>query len=365
MVKVAIIGGGLAGTACAYMLRQAGVEPVIYEAGESLASGASGNDLGMYNPRFSAERTPEAEYHMAAFDLALEVFPSLCHSEQNEESGAIMQGVSSAYGVRNDGNNIDWEQCGALHLITDEKKAKRFPQTVENWGWGERLRIVGAKEASAIAGIELEYDALYVPESGYVSPKKLCHALAENVEVKLGQRIENVADIDADVVILANSLSAKTFEPELPVKPVRGQVTQVRATESSKALKCNVHYGGYMSKAHGGVHMVGATFQRWLDHTDLLDEDDEHNISKIAEFVPSLGSGYEIVNHRASLRCASKDHFPIVGELSDGLCVSIAHGSHGIISSLMAARILTDMITEQPSRLNEDVLQALSPQRFL
>lgn len=33
--KVAIIGGGLAGTACAYILKQEGIEPVLYEASDA------------------------------------------------------------------------------------------------------------------------------------------------------------------------------------------------------------------------------------------------------------------------------------------------------------------------------------------
>lgn len=51
--RIAIIGGGLAGTSCAYVLKQYGFEPVIYEAGDKLAYGASGNEVGLYNPRFS------------------------------------------------------------------------------------------------------------------------------------------------------------------------------------------------------------------------------------------------------------------------------------------------------------------------
>jgi flavin-dependent dehydrogenase len=45
-MKVAIIGAGLAGTAAAWALRQAGAEPVIYEAGPEIAPGASGNPVG-------------------------------------------------------------------------------------------------------------------------------------------------------------------------------------------------------------------------------------------------------------------------------------------------------------------------------
>jgi tRNA 5-methylaminomethyl-2-thiouridine biosynthesis bifunctional protein len=144
-MKVAIIGAGLAGTAAAWALRQAGAEPVIYEAGPEIAPGASGNPVGLYNPRLSAERS----FYSDAFPLALKAFEQL--------------------------RDTDWNECGALHLITDEKRQKKFTDAVKSWGWprGE-MRIVNKAEASEIAGVGVHYDALYLARSGTISPKKLC-----------------------------------------------------------------------------------------------------------------------------------------------------------------------------------------------
>lgn len=66
-MKVAVIGGGLAGCAAAYILKKAGAEPVVFESSSTLASGASGNELGMYNPRFSAQRTPQSDFFQLLF----------------------------------------------------------------------------------------------------------------------------------------------------------------------------------------------------------------------------------------------------------------------------------------------------------
>ena len=70
-MRVAIIGAGLAGTALAYVLKQGGAEPVIYEASGNIASGASGNDVGLYNPRFTAEQGPEQAFYSDAFFKAI------------------------------------------------------------------------------------------------------------------------------------------------------------------------------------------------------------------------------------------------------------------------------------------------------
>lgn len=342
MVNVAIIGGGLAGTACAFALKRAGAVPVIYESAKVLASGASGNDLGMYNPRFKAERNAQSAFYTSAFVLAIHTFKQF--------------------------KNIDWARCGALHLITDEKKKKRYPLTLKNWGWDfDHMQIVDAVRASEICGVELQHDALWLPDAGHVSPRKLCAAYADGVEIKYTQNIAALSDIKADAIILANGTGVKAFEEtkNLPINPVRGQITEVNATRASKNLQCNIHYGGYIGRPVNGIHALGASFQPWLDHTKILLEDNKDNIAKLGEAVSALAGEYEVVGHRAAVRSSSKDHFPVVGQVGDNLYVSAAHGSHGIISTIKAAELLTDMILNRPRCLPAETIKALSPGRFV
>lgn len=343
-MKIAIIGAGLAGTACAYVLKRYGLSPVIYEADDGIAPGASGNKAGLYNPRLSAERTPESAYHSAAFALALRTFPAL--------------------------GDIGWRRCGALHLITDDKKRTRYPKTVKNWGWpAAHMRLVGSDEATAIAGVSIHQEALYLPDSGYVSPRKLCTAYAKGVEVHTGQAIENLNDIQADIVIVACGIGALGFleTAHLPLKAVRGQVTVVKAHPALQPLKINLCYGGYCTPImDDGTHMVGATFQRWLDHDDILPDDDADNIEKLcaALGIEAHADGFEVTEQRAGVRSTVKDHFPIVGLVRDNVYVSVGHGSHGILSSLMAAHVIADDILGHPQSLPTTTLAALSPVRF-
>lgn len=341
MKKIAIIGGGLAGTACAYVLQQAGFNPVLYEAGSGLANAASGNDLGLYNPRFTAELSPEGQYYKAAFLCALETFSVL--------------------------SDIDWTPCGAIHLINDEKKERRFGKMVESWGLGEEnFQLLSAVEASEVAGVALSHDALYLPQSGYVSPKKLCAAYASDIEVHSNAKITNLSDIEADAIILAGGQGLNNIEEtsHLPLKAVRGQVTKVKTNDLTAQVKCNIHYGGYISAANDDWHMLGATFQRWLDHSDVIGEDDAQNIEKLADHVPSIAKDLEVIESRASVRTSAPDNFPIVGQLQDNLYISTAHGSHGIISSILAAHILKNMIMDQTQPLPEQTIERLSPLRY-
>ena len=67
--KVAIIGGGLAGSALAHQCIQNGAYPIVYERENALACAASGNDVGLVSPRISAEMDRSAHYFSIGFLL--------------------------------------------------------------------------------------------------------------------------------------------------------------------------------------------------------------------------------------------------------------------------------------------------------
>lgn len=340
-MKVAIVGGGMAGCALAHILRQSGAEPVVYEAGPTLASGASGNSSGLYNPRFSALRGSESDFYAAAYSQALRYFQTL--------------------------EDIDWNPCGSLHLMYSDKIAERLRRTAENWHWDPaHMRLVSTDEASEIAGITLCHEALYLPDGGSVSPAKLCAAYMRDVEHHLNAPVENLNCIDADIKVLACGPAVAQFAPTLPLIPVRGQITQVTATELSATLKCNLCHSGYMVPARDGVHTLGATFQPDDDDAEIRPQDDQENIQKLAELMPGLDTGLQVIGQRASVRATSRNRFPIIGLLpgQDDVYISAAHGSYGILSSLMGAHLLADMILDRPRCLPTDVIKALSPTRF-
>jgi len=340
-VKVAIIGGGLAGCALAWTLRQMGQEPVVFEAGSELASGASGNVSGLYNPRFSALRGPDADFYAAAYSLALRSFKMF--------------------------DDIDWCPTGVLHLMDTDKKETRFQKTVANWNWSPaHMRLVSSDEASKIAGIDLPYNALHLPDGGSVAPKKLCAAYMRDTEYHLNTTIENLEGIDADAIVLACGSAVLKFVPSLPIIPVRGQVTQVKSTQLSANVKCGICYEGYFMPAKNGVHTLGATFQPDLNHSNIIKDDDQENIKKLGEAIPGLATGLEVEEQRASIRATSRDRFPIIGLApdQDNVFISAAHGSYGILSSLMGAHLLADMIMDRPRCLPANVIAALSPRRF-
>lgn len=253
--------------------------------------------------------------------------------------------------------------------MVEDKKSKRFPQTIENWNWPqEHMRLVPAEEASTIAGINLDYEALYLPDAGYLSPRKLCEYYAQDVPVHLNVPIKNLNDVEADAIILACGMGVKNF-PEtefLPIGSVRGQITEVEANDISARLRCNIGYGGYIAPAQEGKHVLGATFQRWLDHSNIMPEDDIQNLEHLRATIPALSGDFIVRGQRASIRAASKDHFPVIGRLPghDNIYLSAAHGSHGIVTSLAGSELIADMILGRPYSQSRFSVNALAAERF-
>ncbi len=344
--KIAIIGGGLAGASCAYVLKQYGFDPVIYEASDGLGSGASGNNVGLYNPRFSKRRDALSDFFAPAYAQLIRV----------------------AKQARDD---IDYTPCGALHLMNDDKKRERYSEMARNWGWGDaHIQVVDAVQASEIAGITLHHDALYLPDSGTMNPQKLCEYYARDVEVHYNSVIQDINDLEEDIVILACGAAVNKFKelPWLELENVRGQVSDVAVTDISKNLKCNLHYGSYISAPRDGVHSVGSTFEKWIDHTDVTNENHEENLHNLKSNIEILAnSDFQVTGGRAGMRAATNDRFPVIGAVPNhkNIYVSTAFGSHGIVSSIMGAHVIGDLVRGGASCLPVDVLYQLSPRRFI
>lgn len=340
--RTLILGGGLAGTACAWALKQAGHIPVIV-APNGLADGASGNARGLYNPRFSVRFTPMARFYTNAF--------------------AAFHRFLSGY----DPQVTGWQATGALHLIRNDQTREKLYGAAQNWGWGpERLKIVDAQQASDIAGIPLAYDALWLPDGGSVDPRKICGLYAEGIEVRTDCPL-----FDAyDHVVAANGFAAQEYPglSGLPLRSVRGQVIAVPVNDQSAYLKTHLCYGGYIAPAVDGTHVVGATFTRDDTGIDIRPADTDEILQRAATHTGLMFDAASVTSARAGVRATTPDHFPMVGQVQmderRSTSVSLAHGSHGLLSTHLGALSLAGMIGGVPIPLGPDVYNMMDPNRF-
>jgi tRNA 5-methylaminomethyl-2-thiouridine biosynthesis bifunctional protein len=353
--NVAIIGGGLAGAAAAYFLHQNGIKATIFEKEISLARGASGNPLGLFNPRLSAYRTEQSDYYNAGFSLINNIDPA-------KVSGR--------------------EQCGALHLFTDKGRTEKLEKAATNWGWQDELMtLVDRESASDIAGVSLDQGGVWLKSSGCINPAQLSRNLARHADLITSSKVTELDALDADVMIIANSYAAGEFPQTawIPTEGIKGQISFGRSNEDSASLKTNICYGGYISPAfYEGQHVIGATFEKEELDLELSEQGHQRNLDLLHYNLQALSGLKNIAGGRASVRCASRDRFPVAGKLPDveswmkgydcplkNVYVSMAHGSHGLVSSLSAGSLLADMISGRPYGLPDKTINALDASRFL
>ncbi len=363
--EVVVIGGGLAGTASAFSLAQRGWRVTLVEQHDALASAASGNPQGVLYARLSPNRTLLSRLVLAGYQYTLrllrEVLP--CDGEA-------------------------WSDCPVLQLAHDEVEVRRqigllaldLPATL--------LHAVDADEASALAGIRLTQGGLCFPCGGWVYPPALCRALTgvPGIEVRTGQRAflrreegawqvlaEGEMLARAPAVVLAIGAESPSCEQTngLPLRVNRGQLTFVPATPASARLSAVLCGESYVAPARSGVHTAGATFARDFS-TDVTAADHIENVAMLARLAPALfpalgGAAFDPkqLAGRAALRCTTPDYLPLIGPIADGLYVSTAHGSRGLITAPLAAEVLAAHLEDEPAALPVDLIKAASPKRFL
>lgn len=335
--SIAILGAGLAGAMLANTLKKDGHNITIFET-KKIAFGASGNDIGLYNPRFTSERSAVGEFYSTAYAAAYKFFAAL--------------------------TDIDFKPTGAFHLITDDDKNKRFTACLTSWQWHkDHAEILPAEDIKDITGIDQTHKALYLKQSGSVSPLKLCETLLAGHKIMYNAMPELN---EFDVVIYAGGALGKDHLAiaSLPLQSIRGQITFAKTKNIS--LNNIFCYGGYTAPMDNNKIIIGSTFQPWLTDSISIAQDNIENVEKATITLPSLKDDLTITGDRASFRAASPDRFPMVGKIPHQAnhFISSAHGSHGLISTHLSAEIIRDEIIARPQSVGTHILYALDPIRF-
>ncbi|HOO51283.1 MAG TPA: tRNA (5-methylaminomethyl-2-thiouridine)(34)-methyltransferase MnmD, partial [Alphaproteobacteria bacterium] len=262
--KVAVIGGGIAGTSLSYILGQRGVDVDLFDP-QGLGKGASGNERGLFNPRFTALKGNESDFYSPAF----------------QHSRRIFEDISKDH-------DIGYEACGSLHLVIDEAKRKRMNGFLEHWGWHDQhAYFMDQDKVREMSGIRINHDALFLPDAGLVSPLKIVKVLGRTANLIEEKVLSVIADGSGwivngrsyDAVVFSCAVHVIGFEELnwLPVSNVRGQVSLIEVPELFQNLSRNLCYGGYCSKPYQEGNsgdslermVVGSTFQPWLQDASV------------------------------------------------------------------------------------------------
>ncbi len=361
-----IIGGGLAGCSIAWKLATQGQHVTLIERSATLASGASGNPAGILFPLLHKLWSPLTSFYVSGYGMSRRLIRDL------RENGAEIAG----------------DVCGVIQS-PKESQTDYFTDLPSMLGITEELaQTLTPSDIAARLGVnstEIEHGGLFYPEGGWISVVDFCTTLSShpNIDIIVEENaltLENHAGewqlgteggtfYHAKNIIIANGYDAAYFSQtsDIPLHTVRGQISYVPDTHIPQDIPHVLCSVGYVTPSHNGMHCLGATYDHLGKNATTTSNDHEENHAKAQTILPSsLSASLDPTawGGRAALRTMSRDRHPVIGKIAPGLYVSLAHGSRGVISCPLAARIIAADLLEQPAPLSSATSFAVSPKRF-
>ena len=344
---VVVIGGGVIGLAIAWRAAQRGLAVRLIERAE-LGSGASHVAAGMLAPVTEADPGELALLELGLRSAA--AWPAFA-AELAEASG-IDPGL---------------RRCGALVVARDADEAEALERELDlrrELGLGvERLRPSAARKLEPALAPTIRL-ALAVPGDHATDPRATVTALAEagrRVGVDLctattvdrierdGARITGVRLATGEIVatervVVAGGAwsGAVGGLPEIPLRPVKGQILRLRDPHGRGLLHRIVRFeGGYLVPRGDGRYVLGATMEERGFDTTVTAGGLYELLRDAGELVPGV---HELVveESAAGLRPATPDNAPLLGpdpEI-DGLHWATGHHRNGILLAPVTAQIV-------------------------
>ncbi|OED38721.1 hypothetical protein AB833_18730 [Chromatiales bacterium (ex Bugula neritina AB1)] len=369
-----IIGAGLAGCAVARTLAKDKFNCKLFDSASTPAASTSAVPVAINQPHLTRTDQLSRRYYLAAFERMINEFstqdnPSLYH------------------------------QTGLLKLISK----------IDTWQDHRRWKRLTRTQACDFAGMSVPTDALLLPAAGWLNPGTLCKRWIEtNSAIEFHgntvistlrktqygwQLIDGRSQVidESRLVILCNGLRVNEFDlcNHLPLQGVRGQLSYFESRNAHSVPRLIVSAQGYVIP-QGSGYWSGATHSRTSVSTTPCPADDIENTDRAKMLLPDLTAVQPVSRSWCGLRSATPDRFPIIGaapsvsfyqraygdlhhgrrrqyakaEFEKGLYLLTGFGSRGVVQSLLAAELLSEIIQAKYSQPAE-FFNATHPARFL
>src|SRR5919205_1685909 len=352
---VEVIGGGVTGCACALALAEGGLRVRLYE-GRSIAGGASGRNggfaLGGGAMRYDVARETFGRDAARAYWLL---------AEEYLDRLELLAGEALT-------------RPGSLRLAADEEELEQL--RLEHAALREDGFAAEWRDSGALApGLRSAFlGGIFTPHDGSLQPARFvldlaARAITVGVEMREQTRVESLADLEAEQVVVATDGSGRGLLPELDeaIWPVRGQVV---ATEPlAERLFPYPHYArngfDYWQQVPDGRLVLGG-FRDFSILSELTNVEETTPVIQEAldAFLVELLGELPAVEYRwAGIFGLTQDFLPLVGRIPgrDGTWVAAGYSGHGNVLGLMCGELVAGAILGRP----HPILELFDPARLL
>lgn len=325
---VLIIGGGMCGILCAYMLKKAGMSCVIAEADRILAK-VTGSTTAkvtlqhglLYNKIAQKYGTENAYLYFASQKKAL------------DEIKKIASGI-----------DCDFKDCNSFVYSLDDCECVKKE--------AEMLNKIGC-DAEFCNETELPFEiagAVKVKGQGQFNPLKFACGLIKDLKIYENTRITEVnpgVAITDKGKIYAKKIIVATHFPFinkhgsyfLKMYQHRSYVLALKNAETVSDMHVDENMYGLSFRSYGDLLLLGGGSHRTGKRGGGWRE--------LEEFAKKVYPGCEVVDRWATQDCMTLDGIPYIGRYSattSDLYVATGFNKWGMTSSMVSAMILTDMI---------------------
>lgn len=346
--QAAVIGGGLTGILCAYLLKEKGISPIILEA-EETAHGVTAYTTGKITAQHGLV------YDKMIRDMGEEnarkyLYANLDATQKFKE--LIVK------------NNIDCnyeELPNIIYTLSDEEKIMREVQAANQLGLASEIIYNSPLPFPIKAGIRNYYSAQFNPLQfiQHLAKELTIYEHTKVLQIKGGTIITNNGTVTADHIIVAS---------HYPIKDVPGFYFP-RLTQSRSFLIAIQHKqkldGMYLDEAQSGMTL--RSYDNYLilgGFAQCTGCDSQASMDALEQKAKELYPNEPIEFLWAAQDCMSLDSIPYIGRYSmftPNLYVATGYNKWGMTGSMVAAMLLSDQITHRdnpyasvfaPNRLN-------------
>jgi glycine/D-amino acid oxidase-like deaminating enzyme len=330
-MKIAVLGAGYAGLACAWHLlhspfRPRGVEVAVFDK-QGIGGGASGIAAGLLHPYVGqhAKLNWRGQEGMMATQGLL-----------RRAAEALGKPVSSATGL--------------LRVALTGEQEKNYRRCALD---NNDVLWWSAEECSkAVPSLSNHLGGIFIKNAQTVLSKEYLNGLWKSCQLQradlLQTPIEKLAQLrHFDRVIVAAGSGTLDIEEliDLPVSLVKGQLLELQWPPHIPPLPFSVNSQAYVVMGPDNLTcLAGATYERGFENVDTDIEWAKQEILPKLSFLPHL-QYTPILGCRSQVRVSAKNHLPFTKQINSRVWVISGMGSkgllyHGLFAKELASKVL-------------------------